>query len=143
MTELPRLTNALPNLIDKPNLELVWQNEGWCNVYKVGVHNSTLSTRNTALSIDLSVRSESQRDEPVDLILIWEYFISKAPQLIMYSNLFWNLGANFGTSSLHFSNFEKYFGSKIGYAHGIWHPKFWISLCKDGLLSSTSKKIGF
>ena len=43
------------------------------------------------------------------------------------------LGAEFGTSSFHISNFERVVGSEKVYVHGTRCPKCLIDLCKVGL----------
>ena len=42
---------------------------------------------------------------------------------MLYRNLFKQLGATFGTSFFHLSNFEEILGSTVRYVHGIRYPE--------------------
>ena len=62
------------------------------------------------------------------LILLRENFLLRVRQLIVFQSLFWKLGAIFGASSFHLSNFERIIKSKKGYAHGTHCLKSRIGL---------------
>ena len=64
------------------------------------------------------------------LILLWESFLLRTRLFIMFWSLFWKLGANFGPSSSHLSNFERILRSNKGHMYDTCYPKSWINLCK-------------
>ena len=89
----------------------------------------------TSLWTNRGMHKVSQREMKSWISFFFEtiLILLRAREVIVCWSLFWKLGGTPWISSCHSKNFKEMSRSKIGFFHGLCHPKSQIGLCKVSL----------